>query len=103
MRAVLAGGERAEPGSRVCHVTFSSSVNVVDYFLRDQNWLPEIRPPSIFVPCEWDAGECCVEQGLTGRGAAPLPEQVTKQSGDSLLNLHLGGDYADLSRKHLKK
>lgn len=31
----------------LCHVTFCSSVNVVDYFLRDQNWLPGIIPPSI--------------------------------------------------------
>lgn len=31
----------------LCHVTFCSSVNVVDYFLRDQNWLPGIGPPSI--------------------------------------------------------
>lgn len=32
----------------VCHVRFSSSVNAEDYFLRDQNWLPGNRPPSIF-------------------------------------------------------
>lgn len=39
---------RVQSWACVCHVTFSSSVNVVDYFLRDQNWLPRIRPPSIF-------------------------------------------------------
>lgn len=38
-----------------------------------------------------------------GKKAAPLPEQVTVQSGNSLLNLRLGGDYADLSRMHSMK
>lgn len=41
-----------------------------------------------------------MEQRLMGKRAATLPEQVTKQSGNSLLNLHLSGDYADLSQKH---
>lgn len=38
-----------------------------------------------------------------GKKVAPLPEQVTVQSGNSLLNLRLGGDYADLSRMHSMK
>lgn len=45
--SALAGREQAQRVP-VCHVTFSSSVNVLDYFLRDQNWLPRIGPPSIF-------------------------------------------------------
>lgn len=56
-----------------------------------------LRPP------EQDAGEGCVKRGLMGKKAVPLPEQVTKQSGNSLLNLRLSGDYADLSRKHSEK
>lgn len=44
-----------------------------------------------------------MKRRLMGKRAPPLPEQVTKQSGNSLLNLHLSGDYADLSWKHLKK
>lgn len=87
----------------VCHVTFSSSVNVVDYFLRDQNWLPRIRPPSIFGRQSRMQGKAMWSGGLMGKKAAPLPEQVTKQSGNSLLNLRLSGDYADLSRKHSEK
>lgn len=39
---------RVQSPACVCHVTFSSSVNVVDYFLRDQNWLTRIRTSSIF-------------------------------------------------------
>lgn len=44
-----------------------------------------------------------MKQGLMGKRVAPLPEQVTKQSVNSLLNLRLSGDYADLSRKHSKQ
>jgi len=55
-----------------------------------------------------DAGEGCVKQRLMGKGerraaGAPLPEQVTKQSGNSLLNLRLGGDRGDLSGKRLRE
>ena len=44
-----------------------------------------------------------LEQRLMGKKTAPLPEQVTVQSGNSLLNLRRGGDYADLSRIHSMK
>lgn len=44
--AVLAVGKST--GCVCCRIRFSSSVNVADYFLRDQNWLPTIGPPSIF-------------------------------------------------------
>lgn len=40
----------------LCHVTFCSSVNVVDYSLRDQNWLPGIGPPSISAESGAQAG-----------------------------------------------
>ncbi len=46
--------KHCSPG--LCHVTFCSSVNVVDYFLRDQNWLPRIRPPSISAESGTQAG-----------------------------------------------
>lgn len=62
---------RAQSQTCVCHVTFSSSVNVVDYFLRDRNWLPRIRPPSILSRAVQDAG-CWggVVRGVDGGGAA---------------------------------
>ncbi|KAG7319251.1 hypothetical protein KOW79_017725 [Hemibagrus wyckioides] len=66
----------------LCHVTFSSSVNVVDYFLRDQNWLPGIGAPSISAECR--------AQGRPGRTgswdisrAEPAPEQVMERPSDS--------------------
>lgn len=94
---------RVQSRACVCHVTFSSSVNVVDYFLRDQNWLPRTRPPSIFsCACRTQRGLCGAE--AHGKGEpAPLPEQVTKQWSNSLLNLHLGGDCADMSRTYSEK
>lgn len=65
----------------VCRVKFRSSVNVVDYFLRDQNWLPRIRPPSIFLqaPCRtqgkavWSRGSWVKESG--GRRALRFPSR----------------------------
>lgn len=51
----------------VCHVTFSSSVNVVDYFLRDQNWLPRIRAPSIFSRTSRTHGEAVWSGGSRER------------------------------------
>lgn len=66
--AMLAGGKgwkAVRPCVYVCarlcvgHVRFSSSVNVEDYFLRDQNWLPRIRPPSIFSHTSRTQGRLC--------------------------------------------
>lgn len=51
--------ERVHCPACLCHVTFSSSVNVVDYFLRDQNWLPGIRTPSIFGCTSRAQGRLC--------------------------------------------
>lgn len=51
--------ERVHCPACLCHVTFSSSVNVVDYFLRDQNWLPGIRTPSIFSRTSRTQGRLC--------------------------------------------
>lgn len=96
---VLAGGQSAELHACVCvrvcvfvcHVRFSSSVNVVDYFLRDQNWLPRIRLPSIFSRSnrmrEGLGRGNCMKQRLMGKTVVTLLEQLTKQSGNSLLNL----------------
>lgn len=87
----------------VCHVTFSSSVNVVDYFLRDQNWLPRIRAPSIFSRTSRTRGRLCEAEARGRECGAALPEQVTKQSGNSLLNRSISRVYGDLSLKRLEK
>lgn len=80
---------RAQSRARVCHVTFSSSVNVVDYFLRDQNWLPKIRPPSIFSPTSrTQRGKLCGAEAHGGKkGWRSLPVLVAKEADDSYLNL----------------
>lgn len=84
--------ERVRACVRVCHVTFGSSVNVVDYFLRDQNWLPRIGPPSIFKCTNRTQGEAMRSKDSWEGERASLPELVTMQSGNSLLNLSPGGD-----------
>lgn len=88
----------------MCHVTFASSVNRVDYFLRDQNWLPEIRPSSIFSPTSRTrGGQGLQEAEAHGKRKRSFPpEYVTKQL--EQVNLRLGCDCTDLSqnRKWMK-
>lgn len=65
----------------VCHVTFSSSVNVVDYFLRDQNWLPRIRAPSIFSRMSRTRGRLCEAEarGRVRRRASRAGDEAVGQ------------------------
>lgn len=75
--AVSAGwGGGMQSRACVCHVTFSSSVNVVDYFLRDQNWLPRIRPPSIF------SGTSRTQRRQRGAGAHGKESAAASWAGD---------------------
>lgn len=73
--------ERVQSQACVCHVTFSSSVNVVDYFLRDQNWLPRIRPPSIFNHTSRTQGRLCEAEahGKESGAASWAGEEAVRQ------------------------
>ncbi|KAK1901725.1 putative ganciclovir kinase, partial [Dissostichus eleginoides] len=82
------GEESAEPGLCVsCHIQLICQRTGL--FLERPELAAQNQAAINLPPQQKDAGGSCEKRRLMGKGAAPLSEQVTKQSGNSLFNLRL--------------